>query len=73
MSHCVISNSHSSVDEIADGEIEWYDLLPSVVQFCCHSEEDAVEVRDLAANQLAPAALNEAQRLTREWDAAHPR
>ena len=35
--------------------------------------ESAVENRDLAADQLTPDALNEAQRLAREWDAAHPR
>ena len=35
--------------------------------------ERAVENRDLAADELTPDALNEAQRLAREWDAAHPR
>ena len=35
--------------------------------------EVAVQGRDLAASELTPAALNEAQRLAREWDAAHPR
>ena len=34
--------------------------------------ENAVTNRDLDANQLTPDALNEAQRLAREWDAAHP-
>ena len=34
--------------------------------------ERAVRGRDLAADELTPAALNEAQRLAREWDAAHP-
>ncbi|MDE0830888.1 MAG: hypothetical protein OSB03_16970 [Vicinamibacterales bacterium] len=29
--------------------------------------------RELAADQLTPDELNEAQRLAREWDAAHPR
>ena len=37
------------------------------------AREDAVKNRDIAADQLTPAALNEAQRLAREWDAAHPR
>ena len=29
--------------------------------------------RELAADQLTPDELSEAQRLAREWDAAHPR
>jgi len=37
------------------------------------AREDAVKNRDLAADQLTPDALNEAQRLAREWAAAHPR
>ena len=37
------------------------------------AREDAVKNRDLAADQLTPDELNEAQRLAREWDAAHPR
>jgi len=37
------------------------------------ARETAINSLDLAANQLIPAALNEAQRLAREWDAAHPR
>ena len=32
-----------------------------------------VKSRNQAADQLTPAALNEAQRLAREWDAVHPR
>ncbi len=35
--------------------------------------DNAVKNRDLAASLMTPAALNEAQRLAREWDAAHPR
>jgi len=35
--------------------------------------ETAVKGRDQAADELTPAALNAAQRLAREWDAAHPR
>ena len=35
--------------------------------------ESAVAIRDLPADELTPNALNEAQRLAREWDAAHPR
>ena len=35
--------------------------------------ERSVGLRDQIADQLTPAALNEAQRLAREWDTAHPR
>ena len=35
--------------------------------------ELAVENRELAAEQITPEQLIEAQRLAREWDAAHPR
>jgi len=35
--------------------------------------DSSVRNRDLAADELTPAALIEAQRLAREWDAAHPR
>jgi hypothetical protein len=31
------------------------------------------EERDIVADKLTPAALNEAQRRATEWDAAHPR
>jgi len=34
--------------------------------------EIAGEMRDDATNLLTPDDLNEAQRLAREWDAAHP-
>ena len=33
----------------------------------------AVKNRDLIAEDLTPDDLSEAQRLAREWDAAHPR
>ena len=33
----------------------------------------AVERRDLSADELTPDDLNEAQRLAREWNEAHPR
>ena len=49
----------------------WYNLAAS--QLTGEEREDTVANRDLAASQLTPAALNEAQRLAREWDAAHPR
>jgi hypothetical protein len=35
--------------------------------------ESAVEARDRIADELTPDDLSEAQRLAREWDAAHPR
>jgi len=35
--------------------------------------ESAVRLRDLIAEDLTPDDLSEAQRLAREWDAAHPR
>ena len=35
--------------------------------------ERSVGLRDQIAEELTPAALNEAQRLAREWDTAHPR
>ena len=35
--------------------------------------ERAVENRDALAGQMTPAQRADAQRLAREWDAAHPR
>ena len=35
--------------------------------------EDAVRHRDLLADRMTPDDRSEAQRLAREWDAAHPR
>ena len=49
----------------------WFNLAAS--RSTGEQREGAVQGRDLAANQLTPAALNEAQRLAREWDATHPR
>ena len=34
---------------------------------------NAVGGRDLAADRMTPEDRSEAQRLAREWDAAHPR
>jgi TPR repeat protein len=49
----------------------WYNLAASRPT---HVLRDlAVEGRDRVAGELTPAALNEAQRLAREWDEAHPR
>ena len=36
------------------------------------SRENAVEARDRVVNRLTPDQRAEAQRLTREWDEAHP-
>ena len=49
----------------------WYNLAAS--RATGEDRERAIENRDLAANQLTPDALNEAQRLALEWDQAHPR
>jgi TPR repeat protein len=49
----------------------WSNLAAS--RMTGEDRERAVENRDRAADQLTPAALNEAQRLARDWDAAHPR
>ena len=49
----------------------WYDLAAS--RMTGEDRGRAVEARDRVAEALTPAALNEAQRLAREWDAAHPR
>ena len=37
------------------------------------ARENAVELPDRIADELTPAALNDAHRLAREWDPAHPR
>ena len=49
----------------------WFNLAAS--RRTGEDRELAVENRDIAADQLTPAALSEAQRLAREWAAAHPR
>ena len=49
----------------------WFNLAAS--RSTGEDRESAVQGRDFAASELTPAALNEAQRLAREWDAAHPR
>ena len=35
--------------------------------------EQAAKARDAVAERLTPEGRSEAQRLAREWDAAHPR
>ncbi len=49
----------------------WFSLAAS--RSVGERRENAVENLDFAASLLTPAALNDAQRLAREWEAAHPR
>ena len=49
----------------------WFNLSAS--RSTGEARENAAKGRDLAAGDLTPDGLNEAQRLAREWDAAHPR
>ena len=49
----------------------WFNLAAS--RMTGEAREDAVEARDRVADELTPDDLSEAQRLAREWDAAHPR
>ena len=55
----------------------WFNLAASrsteLFGWTASDRERAVQGRAAAASELTPAALNEAQRLAREWDAAHPR
>ena len=49
----------------------WFNLAAS--RLTGEARERAVNNRDLAAGQMTPDDLSEAQRLAREWDAAPPR
>ncbi len=49
----------------------WFNL--AVSRLTGEDREDSVRLRDLIADQLTPDDLSEAQRLAREWNAAHPR
>ena len=49
----------------------WYNL--AALRVAGEEREVAVEARDLAADRMTPEDRSEAQRLAREWDAAHPR
>jgi len=49
----------------------WFNLAASRLTGALR--ESAVQDRDRVAGDLTPDGLNEAQRLAREWDAAHPR
>ena len=48
----------------------WFNLAAS--RSTGEMREDAVERRDQIANEMTPDQLADAQRLAREWDAAHP-
>ena len=49
----------------------WFNLAAS--RSTGELRDNSVKNRDRAAEELTPDGLNEAQRLAREWDAAHPR
>jgi len=49
----------------------WYNLAAS--RSTGEQRESAVEARDRVAGQMLPHEIAEAQRLARDWDAAHPR
>ena len=49
----------------------WFNLAAS--RMTGEDRESAVSARDLIAEALTPDDLSDAQRLAREWDAAHPR
>jgi len=49
----------------------WYNLAASRPN--AEKRDDAVKGRDQVADLMTPDDLSEAQRLAREWDAAHPR
>ncbi len=48
----------------------WFNLAPS--RMTGGNREFAVRNRDRVAGLMTPDQLAEAQRLAREWDAAHP-
>ena len=49
----------------------WFNLAAS--RMASGHRQHAVDGRDRAAGQMNPTQIAEAQRLAREWDAAHPR
>ena len=49
----------------------WLDLAAS--RLTGEARENAVRGRDIVAGRMTPDQLAEAQRLGRDWDAAHPR
>jgi hypothetical protein len=49
----------------------WFNLAAS--RMTGEEREDAAELRDRVRSRMTPEQIAEAQRLAREWDAAHPR
>jgi len=49
----------------------WFNL--AALRSTGEERESAVEARNLVADRMTPIQIAEAQRLAREWDAAHPR
>ena len=47
----------------------WFNLAAS--RGAGETRENAIQARDATASDLPPDDLSEAQRLAREWDAAH--
>ena len=50
-----------------------FTTIPTSSRTSGEQRESAVEARDRVAGQMLPHEIAEAQRLAREWDAAHPR
>ena len=69
-----LGNGYANGQGVPQDDVQahlWFDLAASRMTGVLR--ESAVEARDLAASRLTPDDLSEAQRLAREWDAAHPR
>ena len=49
----------------------WFNLAAS--RMTGEQRGDVVENRDIVAGRMDPTQIAEAQRLAREWEAAHPR
>ena len=49
----------------------WLDLAAS--QSSGEVRDEVMRLRDTVAGRMTPDQITEAQRLAREWDAAHPR
>jgi TPR repeat protein len=49
----------------------WFNLAASAIT--SEIRDNAVRARDQAAGLMNPTQIAEAERLAREWDAAHPR
>ena len=62
-------------DYLGSSKVHYNSLLQEMTSSYRDIEdrENAVNNRDLITEELTPDGLNEAQRLAREWDGAHPR